>query len=98
MNTVRLYKICTFVQLYRVEEKTPEFSRLQIRLPTGNPLIHTFGAGESLAAVRLYVQLNRVDAPSSTPIRLQTNMPVKIFTEDDMQTPLQELGTVKSRV
>jgi len=67
---------------------------LQIRLPTGNPLIHTFGAGESLAAVRLYVQLNRVDAPSSTPIRLQTNMPVKIFTEDDMQTPLHELGTL----
>ena len=34
-------------------------ARLQIRQTNGQPLTHTFGAKESLAAVRLYVEMNR---------------------------------------
>ena len=34
-------------------------AKLQIRQTNGQPLVHSFGAKESLAAVRLYVQMNR---------------------------------------
>ena len=34
-------------------------TRLQIRQTNGQPIVHTFGAKESLAAVRLYVEMNR---------------------------------------
>ena len=34
-------------------------ARLQIRQTNGQPIVHTFRAKESLAAVRLYVEMNR---------------------------------------
>ena len=34
-------------------------ARLQIRQTNGQPIVHTFKAKESLAAVRLYVEMNR---------------------------------------
>lgn len=34
-------------------------TRIQIRLPDGKPLVHTFQTSEPLASVRLYVQMNR---------------------------------------
>ena len=34
-------------------------AKLQIRQTNGQPLVHSFGAKESLAAVRLYVEMNR---------------------------------------
>ncbi|XP_077997444.1 UBX domain-containing protein 1-like [Glandiceps talaboti] len=72
-------------------------TRLQIRLPNGSALTNTFQAGEQLAAVRLFVQLNRTDG-STDPFSLMTTFPRKVFTEEDMEKPLKELGLVPSAV
>ncbi|XP_025975279.1 UBX domain-containing protein 1 isoform X2 [Dromaius novaehollandiae] len=58
--------------------------------------IQTFKAKEQLAAVRLYVELNRKD--SEEPFSLLTTFPRRVFTEEDMEKPLQELGLVPSAV
>ena len=34
-------------------------AKIQIRQSAGQPLVHSFGVKESLAAVRLYVEMNR---------------------------------------
>ncbi|XP_015788008.1 UBX domain-containing protein 1 [Tetranychus urticae] len=69
--------------------------RLAIRLPDGKTLLHTFTPNEQLAAVRLYIQLNRKDlvgpANTSQPIKL-IMPPNKVFTEDDMERTLLDLG------
>ena len=70
--------------------------RLQIRLPTGQALTQTFGAKESLAAVRLYVEMNRTDDPG--PFALMTSFPRKVFSNEDMEKPLSQLGLVPSAV
>ncbi|NXA57190.1 UBX1A protein, partial [Nothocercus julius] len=64
--------------------------RIQVRLLDGSSLTQTFRAREQLAAVRLYVELHRGGAPE--PFRLLTPFPRRVFTEDDMEKPLQELG------
>ncbi|NXA44113.1 UBX1A protein, partial [Eudromia elegans] len=64
--------------------------RIQVRLLDGSSLTQTFRAREQLAAVRLYVELHRSGAPE--PFRLLTPFPRRVFTEDDMEKPLQELG------
>ncbi|ETE57362.1 UBX domain-containing protein 1, partial [Ophiophagus hannah] len=46
---------------------------------------------EQLAAVRLYVELNRKDG-GEDPFHLLTSFPRRVFTEEDMEKPLQELG------
>lgn len=63
----------------------------QVRLLDGTSLTHTFKAKEQLAAVRLYVELNRPDG-GEDPFHLLTSFPRRVFTEDDMEKPLQELG------
>ncbi|XP_077522776.1 UBX domain-containing protein 1-like [Amblyomma americanum] len=70
--------------------------RLQIRLTNGQTLTQTFGANEELAAVRLYVELNRTDGDQ--PFTLMTNFPRKVFTEEDYMKPLNALGLVPSAV
>ncbi|KAM8793741.1 LOW QUALITY PROTEIN: UBX domain-containing protein 1 [Eudromia elegans] len=70
--------------------------RIQVRLLDGSSLTQTFRAREQLAAVRLYVELHRSGAPE--PFRLLTPFPRRVFTEDDMEKPLQELGLVPSAV
>lgn len=71
--------------------------RLQIRLPTGQSLTQQFGVKEQLAAVRLYVQMNRTDG-STDPFALMTTFPKRVFTEEDMEKPLSELNLVPSAV
>ena len=63
----------------------------KIRLPNGSALTNSFGVSEQLAAVRLYVELNRKDG-SNTPFTLMTTFPKKVFNEEDMEKPLKELG------
>jgi len=72
--------------------------RLQIRLPNGSTLTNQFAANEELAAVRLYVDLNRKDGGSATPFTFMTTFPKKVFTEADMRTTLVGLGLVPSAV
>ncbi|XP_069501279.1 UBX domain-containing protein 1 [Ambystoma mexicanum] len=70
--------------------------RIQVRLLDGSSLTQTFRAKEQLAAVRLYVELHRQD--SADPFILLTSFPRRVFTEEDMEKPLQELGLVPSAV
>uniref|UniRef100_A0A803TY13 UBX domain-containing protein n=1 Tax=Anolis carolinensis TaxID=28377 RepID=A0A803TY13_ANOCA len=65
--------------------------RIQVRLLDGTSLTQTFRAKEQLAAVRLYVELNRKD-DAEEPFVLLTSFPRRVFTEEDMEKPLQELG------
>ncbi|KAM4880091.1 UBX domain-containing protein 1 [Sylvia borin] len=83
--------------------------RIQVRLPDGRALTQSFKAREPLAAVRLFVELHR-DTGSQTgsagsptgsppePFSLRTAFPRRLFTEEDMEKPLQELGLVPSAV
>uniref|UniRef100_A0A8D0BWV5 UBX domain protein 1 n=1 Tax=Salvator merianae TaxID=96440 RepID=A0A8D0BWV5_SALMN len=71
--------------------------RIQVRLLDGTSLTQTFQAKEQLAAVRLYVELNRKDN-GEEPFNLLTTFPRRVFTEEDMEKPLQELGLVPSAV
>ncbi|KOC69006.1 UBX domain-containing protein 1 [Habropoda laboriosa] len=71
-------------------------TKLHIRLTNGETLTQNFGSKEQLSAVRLFIELNRTDAPDS--FNLMTNFPKKIFTEDDYETPLNVLGLVPSAV
>ncbi|MEE6517258.1 hypothetical protein FKM82_027351, partial [Ascaphus truei] len=64
--------------------------RIQVRLLDGSALSQTFRAREQLAAVRLYVELNWPEGPAG-PFNLLTSFPRRVFTEDDMEKPLQEL-------
>lgn len=74
-------------------------TRLQIRLPSGSPIIHEFSAKEALSAVRLWIGLNRTDGQSSdAPFSIATTFPRKVFTEEDMAKPLDVLGLVPSSV
>lgn len=72
--------------------------RLQIRLPDGSALTNQFGINEELAAVRLYVDLNRKDGRSALPFTFMTTFPKKVFSEADMKTSLKGLGLVPSAV
>ena len=65
-----------------------------MRLPSGKALVQTFGAQEPLAAVRLYVEINRDDGLTG-PFNLMTNFPRKVFQGDDYEVPLEALGTFR---
>ncbi|ESO86202.1 hypothetical protein LOTGIDRAFT_207116 [Lottia gigantea] len=79
-----------------VPAKTYDDCRLQIRLTNGQALTQSFQAKESLAAVRLYIEMNRTDGSGS--FSLMTSFPRKVFTAEDMDKPLDLLGLVPSAV
>jgi len=72
-------------------------ARLQIRQSNGQPLVHTFGAKEPLSAVRLYVQMNRTDGAEGE-VKLMTNFPKKVFSDEDYENTLENLGLTPSAV
>jgi len=72
-------------------------ARLQIRQTNGQPIVHSFGVKEQLAAVRLYVEMNRTDG-STGPVKLMTNFPKRVFQEEDYENSLENLGLVPSAV
>jgi hypothetical protein len=67
-------------------------TRVQVRLPSRQPIVHTFGVKEQLAAVRLYVQMNRTDGETG-PVNLMTNFPKKVFTDQDYDNTLASWRT-----
>lgn len=80
---------------FDVYDLSPQvFARLiflwQIRLTDGTTLKQTFSADEQLSAIRLYVEMNRSDGMG--PFTFMTTFPRKVFTSEDMETPLKELG------
>lgn len=54
-------------------------------------MVQKFGAKELLAAVRLYIDINRTDGVNE-PYKLMTTFPNRVFSEDDYQKPLEALG------
>jgi len=72
-------------------------ARLQIRQTNGQPIVHSFGVKEQLAAVRLYVEMNRTDGGTG-PVKLMTNFPKRVFQEEDYENSLENLGLVPSAV
>ncbi|XP_071524590.1 UBX domain-containing protein 1-like isoform X1 [Panulirus ornatus] len=81
------------------QKKEYSTTRLQIRLPSGTPLVQEFKAKESLSAVRLWISLNHQDElPADAPFKLSTSFPRKIFSDEDMDKPLDVLGLVPSAV
>merc|ERR1719376_1176257 len=72
-------------------------TRVQIRLPSGAPLVHAFGVKEPLSAVRLFVQMNRTDGGTGN-VNLMTNFPKKVFGDEDYDNTLENLGLVPSAV
>ncbi|XP_063359424.1 UBX domain-containing protein 1 [Cydia amplana] len=75
-----------------------EQARIQLRLPDGSALAHTFGAKEQLAAVKLYLQMNSQGYAADDSFKLMTTFPKKIFTPEDYEKPLESLGLVPSAV
>ncbi|XP_033110468.1 UBX domain-containing protein 1-like [Anneissia japonica] len=78
------------------EEEKKEQLANTIRLTDGSTLTNSFEAKEPLAAVRLYIDVNRKDG--SSPFSLMTPFPRKVFTDEDMAKPLSQLGLVPSAV
>jgi len=72
-------------------------TRVQVRLPSGAPLVHAFGVKEPLSAVRLFVQMNRTDGGTGD-VKLMTNFPKKVFGDEDYDNTLENLGLVPSAV
>lgn len=73
--------------------------KLAIRLPDGSSLQQEFKSRESLAAVKLFVQLNRKDMPNDAPDsgNIQFKIaPATVFTDEDMDRPLVDLGLCPS--
>jgi hypothetical protein len=60
-------------------------------------MVKTFNAKESLAAVRVYVQLTRDDG-IDTPFNMMTNFPKKTFQDSDYEMPLEALGKMSSLI
>uniref|UniRef100_V5HYQ9 Putative ubx domain protein 1 n=1 Tax=Ixodes ricinus TaxID=34613 RepID=V5HYQ9_IXORI len=83
-------------QVEAAPKKDYDQCKLQIRLTNGQTLTQTFNAHEELAAVRLYIELNRTDG--ELPFCLMTNFPRKVFVEEDYVKPLSALGLVPSAV
>lgn len=70
-------------------------TRIQIRNQDGSTLTETFEVKESLAAIRLFVQLKQ---GAAIPFNLMTTFPRRVFTEEDYDKPLYLLGLVPSAV
>ncbi|KAF0288916.1 UBX domain-containing protein 1-A [Amphibalanus amphitrite] len=77
-------------------KKEYSMTRLQIRLTDGAALTSQFAAKEALAAVRLYVEMNRTDGQGA--FTLGTAFPRRVFTAEDYERPLDSLGLVPSAV
>lgn len=63
---------------------------VQIRLTNGQSIVQAFNVKEVLAAVRVYIELNRSDGDA--PFSLMTSFPRKVFTNEDYEKPLEQLG------
>ncbi|KAJ6645737.1 UBX domain-containing protein 1 [Pseudolycoriella hygida] len=70
-------------------------AKIQVRVWDGSVLTETFEAKESLAAIRLFIQLKHGD---TIPFNIMTSFPRRVFTDEDYDKPLYLLGLVPSAV
>ena len=66
--------------------------KIQVRLTDGKSMVQVFKANEQLAAVRLWIEMNRTDVSDGSKFQLMQTFPRKVFTEDDMAKNLTDLG------
>lgn len=72
-------------------------TRIQIRLPDGSRLQQTFGSSETLAAVRVYIEVNKAELINEDKeFKLSLSFPRKTFNASHMQMSLSELDMVPS--
>ncbi|CAN9507135.1 unnamed protein product [Ophioblennius macclurei] len=76
-------------------KKEYDESRIQVRLLDGSTINRVFKAQDPLAAVRVYVQMNG-NTPEGQDFTLISPYPRHVYTELDMEKPLNELGLVPS--
>ncbi|XP_060860003.1 UBX domain-containing protein 1-A-like [Metopolophium dirhodum] len=80
----------------RGKKKDYTQTKLKICLTNGQTIVQTFNIKEIMAAVRVYIELNRSDGDA--PFGLMTRFPRKVFTCDDYEKSLDQLGLVPSAV
>jgi hypothetical protein len=78
--------------LVQQEKRSYDECRIQVRLTDGKTMQHTFKAKEQLAAVRLWIEMNRTDDHSL--FSLIQPFPRKQYNDDDMMRTLEDLGLV----
>lgn len=66
----------------------------QVRLLDGSTITTAFKAQEPLAAVRVYIQMNS-NTPEGQDFTLLSPYPRHVYTEQDMEKPLKELGELE---
>lgn len=71
--------------------KNTFYSSSKVRLLDGSTITTVFKALEPLAAVRVYVQMNS-NVPEGQDFTLLSPYPRHVYTEQDMEKPLKELG------
>lgn len=70
-------------------------TRIQIRLLDGSTLTETFNVKEQLSAARVLIQMKtNID----TPFKLMTSFPRKVFSDDEYEKSLEDLGLVPTAV
>ncbi len=74
------------------EKRSYDECKIQVRLTDGKTMVHTFKAKEQLAAVRLWIELNRTDGHDD--FSLLQPFPRKQYTDDEMMQTLEGLGLV----
>lgn len=70
-------------------------TRIQLRLPDGSSVVETFDKNESLAAVRLFLQLKLGNEPLEA-FSMMTTFPRKVFNSEDFEMTLEKLQLVPS--
>ena len=74
------------------EKRHYDECKIQIRMTDGKSMMQTFKANESLAAVRLWVEMNRTDGAGN--FSLMQTFPRKVYGTEDMSRSLSDLGLV----
>ena len=74
------------------EKKNYDECKIQIRLTDGKSIVQTFKAKEHLAAVRLWIEMNRTDGAGN--FNIMQMFPRKVYTDEDMMRSLADLGLV----
>jgi FAS-associated factor 2 len=81
------------------EPQDPHSTVIRFVLPSGTKLNRRFGADETMAAVRAFLQVHCVEHDwSLRNIGLSTNFPRQTFAPEDDDTTLQEAGLVPQAV
>lgn len=83
----------------KVTQSAPNKCKLAIRFPNGQSITHDFTPNEQLAAVRLFISLNRKDVINHDPSEHNFSLilpPSRSFSDEDYNRTLLDLGLCPS--